>query len=45
MDTEGDMMVARDESFLCMVAEAKLAAAIAAAGTSFMRELSKSMKE
>jgi hypothetical protein len=45
METQGGMTVARDASLLCVVAEAKLATAIAAAGTSFMRELSKSMKE
>ena len=45
METEGGMTVARDESLPRVVAEAKLAKAIAAAGKDFMREQSKSMKE
>ena len=45
METEGGMTVARDESLPRVVAKAKLAKAIAAAGKDFMREWSKSMKE
>ena len=45
METEGGMTVARDESLPHMVAEAKLAKAIAAAGKDFMGKWSKSMKE
>ena len=45
METKGGMTAARDESLLHVVAEAKLAKAIAAAGKDFMREWSKSMKE
>ena len=45
MKTEGVMTVARDESLPHVVAGAKLAKAIAAAGKDFMREWSKSTKE
>ena len=45
METEGGMTVARDESLPTVVAEAKLAKAIATVGKDFMREWSKSTKE
>ena len=45
METKGGMMVVRDESLPHVVAEAKLAKAIAAAGKDFMGKWSKSMKE
>ena len=45
METEGGMVAVRDESLLCVVAEAKLAKAIAAAGKDFTEKWSKSTKE
>ena len=45
IETEGGMTVASDESLPRVVAEAKLAKAIAAAGKDFMRDWSKSTKE
>ena len=45
METGGGMTVARDESLPRVVAEVKLAKAIATAGKDFMREWSKSMKK
>ena len=45
METEGGVTVARDESLPRVVAGAKLAKAIAAAGKDFMGKWSKSMKE
>ena len=45
VETEGDMTVARDNSLPRVVAKAKLAKAIAAAGKDFTREWSKSTKE
>ena len=44
-ETEGGMRIARDESLPRVVAKAKLAKVIAAAGKIFMREWSKSTKE
>ena len=45
METESGTAITRDESPPRVVAEAKLAKAIAAAGKNFMREWSKSVKE
>ena len=45
IETKDGLTVARDESFPCVVAEAKLTKAIAAAGKDSMREWSKSRKE